>query len=266
VFQGQVRTDKSKSLQRALSDKQNIFKSRVNENLAIVRASFHVAKLIAQEGRPFTDGEFMKRCFMSMTEELFPEKKRCVSDICLSARTDTRRIDDIGDLTLSCLKNKCQSFTKFSLALNESTDTCDTAQLLILVQGIDAEFEVTKELAGLQSLKGTTTGEDIFQKLCETLRSLHLNWKELCCVTIDGAKSMVRNNSGVVTRIKTEMECSNFSPPMQLHCIIHQQALRSKVMNLESVKNIVVSTVNFIRGSALNHRQFQQLLFEIEAE
>jgi aromatic ring hydroxylase len=27
VFQGQVRTDKSKSLQRALSDQQNIFKS-----------------------------------------------------------------------------------------------------------------------------------------------------------------------------------------------------------------------------------------------
>jgi hypothetical protein len=28
---------------------------------------------------------------------------------------------------------------------------------------------MTEELAGLQSLKGTTTGEDIFQKLCETL-------------------------------------------------------------------------------------------------
>jgi thymidylate synthase len=55
VFQGQVRTDKSESLQRALLDQQKKFKSRVNENLAIVRASFHVAKLIAQEGRPFTD-------------------------------------------------------------------------------------------------------------------------------------------------------------------------------------------------------------------
>jgi hypothetical protein len=75
VFQGQVRTDKSKSLQRALLNQQNTFKSGVNENLAIVRASFHVAKLIAQEGRPFTDGEFVKRCFMSMTEELFPEKR-----------------------------------------------------------------------------------------------------------------------------------------------------------------------------------------------
>jgi hypothetical protein len=201
-----------------------------------------------------------------MTEELFPEKKRCVSDVSLSVRTDTKRIDDIGDFTLSCLKNKCQYFAKFSLALDESTDTCDTAQLLVFVRGIDAEFEITEELAELQSEKGTTNGEDIFQKLCETLRSLHLNWKELCYVTTDGAKSIVGSNSGVVTRVKTEKECSNFSPPMQLHCIIHQKASCSKVVNLESVMNIVVSTVNFIRKSVPNHRQFQQFLLEVEAE
>jgi hypothetical protein len=173
VFQGQVRTNKSKSLQRALLDRQNVFRSWVNENLAVLQASFHVAKLTAQEERPFTDGEFVKRCFTSMTEELFPEKKRCVSDVSLPAREVTRRNDDNDDFTLSCLKNKCQYFTKFSLALDESTDTCDTAQLLIFVQGIDAEFEITEELAGLQSLKGTTTEKDIFQKLCENLRSLH---------------------------------------------------------------------------------------------
>jgi hypothetical protein len=37
-------------------------------------------------------------------------------------------------------------------------------------------------------------------------------------------------------------------------------------MNLESVMNIVVSTVNFVRKSALNDRQFQQFLLEVEAE
>jgi hypothetical protein len=51
IFQGQVRTYKSKSLQRALSDQQNVFMSRVNENLAAVRASFHVAELIARRSQ-----------------------------------------------------------------------------------------------------------------------------------------------------------------------------------------------------------------------
>jgi hypothetical protein len=37
-------------------------------------------------------------------------------------------------------KINVKSFTKFSLALDESIDTCDTAQLLIFVPGIDAEF------------------------------------------------------------------------------------------------------------------------------
>jgi hypothetical protein len=147
VFQGQA------SICRELFQTSRIYSSRVNENLAVVRASFHVAEIIAQKGRPFTGGEFVKRCFMSMTGELFPEKKKCVSGVSLSACTVTRRIDDIGDFTLSCLKNKCQSFTKFSLALDESTDTCDTAQLLIFVQGIEAEFEIAEELARLQSLK-----------------------------------------------------------------------------------------------------------------
>jgi hypothetical protein len=33
-------------------------------------------KLIAQEGRPFTDEEFVKRCIMSMAEEQFSEKRK----------------------------------------------------------------------------------------------------------------------------------------------------------------------------------------------
>jgi hypothetical protein len=86
-----------------------------------------------------------------MTEELFPEKKRCVKDVSLYVSTVTRRTDDF---TLSWSKNECQSLTKFSLALDESTDTCGTAQLLIFVRGIGVEFEITEELAGLQSKKG----------------------------------------------------------------------------------------------------------------
>jgi hypothetical protein len=51
VFQCQVRTDKSKSLQRPLSDQQNVFMSLVNENLAAVRTSFYVTKQIARRSQ-----------------------------------------------------------------------------------------------------------------------------------------------------------------------------------------------------------------------
>ncbi len=54
----------------------------------------------------------------------------------------------------------------FALALDESNDVHGTAQLQIFVRGVSSNFEVSEELADLQSLKGTTTGEDIFGKVC----------------------------------------------------------------------------------------------------
>jgi hypothetical protein len=53
---------------------------------------------------------------------------------------------------------------------------------------------------------------------------------------------------------------------MTLHCIIHQQALCGKTLDLFCVKNPVVLAVNFIRSSAFRHRQFQDILKEIESE
>ena len=134
------------------------------------------------------------------------------------------------------------------------------------MRGIDATFQVTEELAALQSLKGMTTGEDIFLKLCETLKMLELKWENLKSVTTDGAKNMIGSKFWVVGRINVEMEHLNIDHPMQLHCIIHQQSLCCKVLRWESVMNVVVSTVNFIRPNGLTHRQFQQFLSEIEAE
>ncbi|GBP23963.1 General transcription factor II-I repeat domain-containing protein 2A [Eumeta japonica] len=50
-------------------------------------------------------------------------------------------------------------------SLDKSTDLSDTAQLAIFIRGVDKEFTVTKELFVLQPLKGTTTGEDIFNQV-----------------------------------------------------------------------------------------------------
>ena len=61
-------------------------------------------------------------------------------------------------------------------------------QLLIFIRGIDEMFQITEELAALQSLKGTTTGEDIFAAVCETITQLNLNWSQLKGATTDGAK------------------------------------------------------------------------------
>ena len=62
----------------------------------------------------------------------------------------------------------------------------DTAQLLIFIRGVSANFEMCEELAALQSFKGTTTGEAIFGKVCQTMEELNLDWPKLASITIDG--------------------------------------------------------------------------------
>lgn len=54
--------------------------------------------------------------------------------------------------------------------------------------------------------------------------------------------------------------------PMTFHCIIHQQALYGKHLNLSSVMDSVISTVNYIRSHGLSNRQFSDFLMEIKSE
>lgn len=53
---------------------------------------------------------------------------------------------------------------------------------------------------------------------------------------------------------------------MFLHCIIHQQALCAKYVDISSVLNPVVKVVNLIRSHGLNHRQFRDMLKNTDTE
>ncbi|XP_024908437.1 general transcription factor II-I repeat domain-containing protein 2-like isoform X1 [Cynoglossus semilaevis] len=202
---------------------------------------------------------------IAVAEEVCPEKKDVFNAVSLSASTITRRIEQIGDNVYAQLQHKTKEFEFFSLALDESTDVQDTAQLLIFIRGISANFEMCEELAALQSLKGTTTGEDIFGKVYQTIEELGLDWSKLASITTDGAPSMVGVSRGLIGRMNREMEERGLTAPLQVHCLIHQQALCCKVLTWDSVMKVVVSCINFIRAKGLKHRQFQEFLSQLES-
>jgi hypothetical protein len=60
------------------------------------------------------------------------------------------------------LKEKIARLEAFSIALDDSTDASDTAQLAIFIRRVDADLNITKELVALQPSKGTTTAEDTY--------------------------------------------------------------------------------------------------------
>ncbi|KAK5874193.1 hypothetical protein PBY51_019164 [Eleginops maclovinus] len=70
---------------------------------------------------------------------------------------------------------------------------------------------------------------------------------------------------GLVGLMKKRDEMPNFT---SFHCIIHQEALVSKLRNhaFQNVMQVVVHVVNYIVSRPLNHRQFRQLIEDYETE
>ena len=84
----------------------------------------------------------------------------------------------------------------YSLALDESTDQTDTAQLAIFIRGVDSNFDVFEELLSIASLKDHTTGEDMFKALKNVMEIYDLRFENLAGVATDGAPSVIGKHSG----------------------------------------------------------------------
>ena len=71
---------------------------------------------------------------------------------------------------------------------------------------------------------------------------------------------------GLVGRIITKLKELQLPKALFLLCIIHQQALCRKHLDIFCLLKPVVSVGNFIRGHALNHHRFQNFLKEVNSE
>ncbi|XP_067391997.1 general transcription factor II-I repeat domain-containing protein 2-like [Emydura macquarii macquarii] len=92
-----------------------------------------------------------------------------------------------------------------------------------------------------------------------------LKWDKLCGVTTDGAPAMTGERKGMASMVCAKAQESG-GEAVKMHCIIHQEALCAKTVQLSDVMNTVVKTVNIIRVRALYHREFQTFLTDVDAE
>ncbi|XP_047124163.1 general transcription factor II-I repeat domain-containing protein 2A-like [Hydra vulgaris] len=184
-FKGQFRVDKVELLKKNFIGQQSIMKSKVISSYSATKISFLIAENIAKSGQPFSTGDLIKNSIKQFCNE-----------------TIARRVEDLSKNIELALKEKLCKCEAYSLALDESTDRSDTAQLAIFIRFITSNFEIIEELLDFRHMKGTTKGEDILSEVKKTMIKFDLPETKLSGVTTDGASSMKGKNIGFVALFK----------------------------------------------------------------
>jgi hypothetical protein len=97
-------------------------------------------------------------------EILCPENSIFFKTISLSANTVADCVNDLaGDIQCQ-LKEKCKDFVAYSVAIDESIDVIDIAQLAVIIRGVNG-LSISVELLELVPMKGKTGTDEFFSEL-----------------------------------------------------------------------------------------------------
>ena len=105
-----------------------------------------------------------------------------------------RRQDDVAQqlkLSLQAKTNKKENL--FSLAVDESTDINNSAQLLVVVCCLSSSFELCEDFLSMETLATSTRGEDIFIADKNACIRSGLDLKYLRGISTDDAPAMIGN-------------------------------------------------------------------------
>lgn len=251
------RADEISRLKNELSNEQKVVKKFTDANELLARASYEIAFEIAKRGKPYSDGDFHKQLMQSSIEticENWDAKQKTtllneVKKIPHSCPTISRRVIEIGSDLEANLKRDLEQCVAFSIALDETTDIKDDAQLLFWVRYfIDDRIE--EDILALVALREHTTAQDIFDAF-ETMAidRFNLNLKKLASICTDGAPSMRGTRNGFTALVKRYV-AQHFDNHhlITYHCIIHQENLCAKALQkhsnvLETVTKVCVMTI-----------------------
>ncbi|XP_067138658.1 general transcription factor II-I repeat domain-containing protein 2-like [Centruroides vittatus] len=193
-----------------------------------------------------------------------PEAKHKIENISLSRQTIARRIEDMNANLNEQLLNNLESAHFYAIALDESCDVKDAAQLLIFIIAITEDFQILEGLLSIVPMKDATKGEDLFREIEKCILKYNIVRKKVVNVTTDESPNMIGKNIGLIKRIEDKI--SEIDPNHKIipvHCIVHQHASCKIVLKIDYVINVVVKLVNFFQSKGLKHKQFIALLGEL---
>lgn len=264
-----LRTTKVRDLKAQLAARQSIFTKLKTQSKAATIASYRVSHVLAKHKKTFQDGEIVKEAFLEAAHSLFEDFKnkaeivKVIKDVQLSRNTTTRRCEEMAVDVEEQLRKDIDACECFSLQFDESTDMVDVAQLCVFIRMVFEDTSAREELLTILPLKGHTRGEDIFNAFMGFVNEKKLPLFKLISITTDGAPAMIGRTSGFIALCK---ESESFPDILNYHCIIHQQALCGKVLNMSEVMDVAMKIVCSVRARSLQRRLFRVYLEEADAE
>ena len=147
--------------------------------------------------KPLCDGEFIKECMLKIVNVVFLEKKDLFSGINLSAKTVTRRFEELSANVKCGFENILQNLKYYCIVTDESIDMTDTAQLALFLRDVTPTFDIVEEFVRLIPTKDTTTGAEVFESVRKWTTETNLDFSKLIGVTTDGAPAMTGEKKGL---------------------------------------------------------------------
>lgn len=120
-------------------------------------------------------------------------------------------------------------------------DNSDTAQLSVFIRMVFDDFSVKEEFLTLLPLKTTTRGVDTYDAVKNYFVGKKVPLEKLVSMTTDGAPCMTGRRAGFIALCRGDPDFPKF---LNYHCIIHQQAICSKVLGFDHVMAPVVQIIN----------------------
>ena len=262
-----ARRSQIEKLKKSYDSSTTIITTAATAQEKATAASLRVMFALGKKGKPFLDAEMVKEGAIEMVAELFAGEKmqeeiiNRMKQVPLSDTTGCRRVEVLFEDCISVLLDELKSTDYMSLAMDESTDATDTAQLSLFVRYFNGDI-FKEELLGLIPLTENTTGEVMFTAVKSFFEKHGLDLGKINLLVTDGCPSMIGRERGVASRLRAEHPTVH-----TLHCIIHQSVLCAKLSGeLKEAMETVVKIVNHIRStSSLQHRLFKMLLQEKDA-
>ena len=218
----------------------------------VQEASYAVSEIVASKMKSHTIDEsvILPACQQIVKIISGEEAVSELSKIPLSDNTISRYIHAMSENTECNIKSKILKHKLFALQVDESTDITGKAQLLVFIRFIDDE-SIVEDFLCCKELPETNKGQNIFD--------------DINCVGIcsDGAPSMTGCLKGFVFIAKKQN--SNI---IHTHCFIHRKALVAKTLGTElnSVLDMAVKIVNYIKMRPLKRRLFAKLCVSVEVQ